>query len=395
MILNILHNNSILQVLLATTLLWLSTPLSLCYAESSNSIDIDDPPQKNQLDTDTVDTDTDTDTLTSDLIDWLRANGAYINDKLRVKHVIPGDVSSPRGVFATEAMEEGEIVCSIPYPLMITPTDASVEDILRDPYPSRCGIIDAVMKAMQGTAKKGDDTIGDNSDRDGDNVDDTITTRPTRPLVTPYARYLLAQPKSYLPAFWSDEANTLLGTMLRSTRTHNLTEYDALPPHGVEDDVDVLATQCDEDITDPLFLHAAMIVIARADGHFLTPYFDMINHSNTKHNVRHQYDPYKPEPPHQTIDQTGYGVLTTQPIPAGNELVYPYNKCNICHASTDWLGTPELFLYFGFVETLPQRWLFDFARIKFDLVWKKKKMKNGDDDEDNKSNNNSNRRRCG
>merc|ERR1712087_6547 len=28
------------------------------------------------------------------------------------------------------------------------------------------------------------------------------------------------------------------------------------------------------------------------------------------------------------------------------------------------------FLNFGFVESLPQRWLFDFARVKFDLDWK-------------------------
>lgn len=36
----------------------------------------------------------------------------------------------------------------------------------------------------------------------------------------------------------------------------------------------------------------------------------------------------------------------------------------------DSQGTPELFLNFGFVESIPQRWLFDFARVKFELEWK-------------------------
>ena len=27
-------------------------------------------------------------------------------------------------------------------------------------------------------------------------------------------------------------------------------------------------------------------------------------------------------------------------------------------------------MHFGFVEPIPQRWLFDFARVKFDLDWK-------------------------
>ena len=53
-----------------------------------------------------------------------------------------------------------------------------------------------------------------------------------------------------------------------------------------------------------------------------------------------------------------------------DELYNSYNQCNICYDYHDHMGTPEIFLHFGFVEPMPQRWLFDFARVKFDLNWK-------------------------
>jgi len=92
----------------------------------------------------------------------------------------------------------------------------------------------------------------------------------------------------------------------------------------------------------------------------------MMNHNNGKTNVAHKYDPYKGDP----IDKTGYEMVTSKPLSAGEELFNSYNHCTICHHYYDWFGTPEMFLHFGFVEGYPQRWLFDFARVKFDLDWK-------------------------
>ena len=51
----------------------------------------------------------DADTLSTNLIKWLRDNGAYINDKLVVKND-----GSYRGIFATQDMDAGEQLCSIP-----------------------------------------------------------------------------------------------------------------------------------------------------------------------------------------------------------------------------------------------------------------------------------------
>ncbi len=92
----------------------------------------------------------------------------------------------------------------------------------------------------------------------------------------------------------------------------------------------------------------------------------MMNHDNGKTNVAHKYDPYRGDP----IDKTGYEIVTSKPILAGEELYNSYNHCTICQQYYDWFGTPEMFLHFGFVEGYPQRWLFDFARVKFDLDWK-------------------------
>mmetsp|Transcript_27124 Transcript_27124/g.58102 ORF Transcript_27124/g.58102 Transcript_27124/m.58102 type:complete len:431 (-) Transcript_27124:193-1485(-) len=273
------------------------------------------------------------------LIEWLRANGTYINEKLEVKRLVPNDPLSPRGVFATEDMDAGETLCSIPSKLIVKSRKELMEGIR--PANTHCGTIKAVMEAMSG--------------------DD----------ITPYGQYLLHQPKGYLPAFWSEAGRDLLAEMLKSTRSEQLTEYDELPPHGVQESLDDLKEDCDGDVDDPFYLQAAMLVNARADYEYMIPFYDMFNHHNGKYNMNHKFDPYKGKDP---IENTGAGFVTTKSIKAGDELYNSYNRCNICYENYDWHGTPEMFIQFGFVETLPQRWLFDFARVKFELDWK-------DDDE--------------
>jgi len=98
----------------------------------------------------------------------------------------------------------------------------------------------------------------------------------------------------------------------------------------------------------------------------------MMNHHNRKNNVVHKYNSYK-----DPIDKTGYEIVTSKSILAGDELFLSNNHCAICDQYYDWFGTPEMFLHFGFVEGYPQRWLFDFARVKFDLDWKDGDEKTG------------------
>jgi len=275
------------------------------------------------------------------LIEWLRANGAYINEKLEVKHVVPNDPSSPRGVFATKDMDIGETLCSIPSPLILKPRKELIEGLPSD-YED-CGAANAVMEAISGDE------------------------------ITPYGQYLLQQPNGYIPSFWSEAGKDLLVEMLKSKSSEPLTasptglDHDELPPHGVQLFLDGWEKWCGGDIDNQLYVKAVMLREARADYKYMIPFYDMFNHSNKKYNMEHKYDYYKN---HDQIEQTGAVFVTTQPIKAGGEVYNSYNRCNICQEAFDWHGTPEMFAQFGFVEALPQRWLFDFARVKFDLDWK-------------------------
>ena len=112
----------------------------------------------------------DDDALTPQLIDWLRDNGAYINEKLVIKQFDP---SFPRGIYALEDMEKGETVCKIPWSLILKP---SAEELAKEYDNSTdCGTIESVYHAI--TAERDE--------------------------MTPYGRYLLNQPKAYTAAFWS------------------------------------------------------------------------------------------------------------------------------------------------------------------------------------------------
>lgn len=152
------------------------------------------------------------DDIATQLIHWLRTNGAYINEKLTVQHVNPADVSSPRGVFALEDMDAGELLCHIPHTLLLKPsedtyldnlnkrirlnnhndtndTDDNDVEELDESEIFDCGAIDAVYNAMTILNNKNEAT------RNDDDADDDTENA--------YVKYLLMQPKDYLPSFWS------------------------------------------------------------------------------------------------------------------------------------------------------------------------------------------------
>ena len=184
------------------------------------------------------------DELVAQLLDWLIANGAYVNPKIIVRHLIPTDPTSIRGIFATDTIADGETVYSIPWKLILKPRNS--DDANKLPMDDECGTFEAVANSMRNGGK------------------------------TPYGKYLLNQPKDYTAAFWSQASNRytllllllllllqlkisprpiyyiccslfiypppspntpprvkagrdLLNEMLLSTRTNHLTELDQLP----------------------------------------------------------------------------------------------------------------------------------------------------------------------
>lgn len=148
-----------------------------------------------------------------------------------VRHVNQNDASTPRGLFATKTIEEGETIATIPWNLIIKSKDKTGEPGWSE---TDCGIIDATIEAMS-----------------GDNI-------------TPYGHYLLAQPRGYTPGFWGKEATELLEEMLN----------DRLPPNDVDDMLDSeWKKMCRGNVNNPLHVHAVMLVRARSDWDLLVPFY--------------------------------------------------------------------------------------------------------------------------
>ena len=125
----------------------------------------------------------DDDELVAQLLHWLVANGAYVNPKIVVRHLIPTDPTSIRGIFATDTIASGETVYGIPWKLVLKPRNNSddVNSKLRPMEDDECGTFEAVANSMRNGGK------------------------------TPYGKYLLNQPKDYTAAFWSQAS---IGYML-------------------------------------------------------------------------------------------------------------------------------------------------------------------------------------
>ena len=172
------------------------------------------------------------DVLATDLVDWLRTNGARIHDGLSIRRRDPADPTSPRGVFATRAIDEGEVLCNVPWELLIKPGNNYKWD-------DDGNLCDTFLSAIEA-------------------FDDETNA---------YGRYLLGQPRRYLPDFWSDDAKTLLLEMLAVGETPGgpMTEYDELPPHGIGEEgmLEDLMETCEGfgiDWTNETHVHAGEIV---------------------------------------------------------------------------------------------------------------------------------------
>ncbi len=180
------------------------------------------------------------DVLITELIDWLRANGSFINEKLQIRHINPNDPLSPRGLFAVESLEEGETVCNIPWELVLKPKNTKPKDMSRV---LDCGTIDALIEEISKSESE----------------------------MTPYGKYLLSQPRGYTVGFWSEEGQELFWEM---------TDGEKLPPIWIEDSLDEWEDYCDGDDENDEHVFALMLVKARADYQYLVPFYGELSHHN-------------------------------------------------------------------------------------------------------------------
>jgi len=279
--------------------------------------------------------DSENDKLTDDLIEWLKSNGAFIDERFSVQHTDPSDPTSMRGLFAAHGpFEKGETLFSIPDNLIYDGQPRAVkknaDEIWRDDQDRYCGTAYEIHHAMQ---------TGD----------------------TPYGRYLAHQPRRYVPGYWSPGGRELLGTILGdqlSSSYRGTVVEDRVPEDWTN--------YCRGATSDELEVHASMLVIARADGSKLIPLYDMVNHRNG-HWYNCQHD--------RNIKKEHFSLVTNRRVEQGEEFYLPYNTCTICGSRVDTWGTIELFEDYGFVEPFPQRYIFPSVRLKFALDEKKSSHK--------------------
>ena len=255
------------------------------------------------------------DRLSQEIIDWIRSiEGGYVNDKVELRR--SGDNNDgPRGILAADVIEAGEVICTIPWDIIVKPYP---ED---DEYDS-CSTMEAL-------------------------YDDMKEER------TPHARYLKSMPRNFLTCWWSKSGRELLQQLVGKR----------LEPQGVWTQYwskNYANWDCSgkSDMNEELWSHAVAMVSGRADDYLLVPFYDMINHRNGEYyNTRHKI-----------AEGQNYQLVAHRRIEAGEQLHQSYNQCTVCTGRHDEFGTAEMFLEYGFVESLPQRWYVHQVRLKFDLV---------------------------
>ena len=196
----------------------------------------------------TSNNDNDADTLTSNLIQWVRDSGGYVNDKIVFRHINDTDPTSPRGVFALRDIDEGETLAIIPWDIIIKSPDKEDGKVKAGEYSKDdCAVIEATRKAMAA------------SDND----------------ITPYGKYLLSQPQNYTVGFWTEGGHALMVELTGGTGSGWTVETDnTLPPTDIDDQLIYdFGQQCGGDLNDPLAVQATMLVRARSDYEYMVPIY--------------------------------------------------------------------------------------------------------------------------
>jgi len=247
----------------------------------------------------------------AELVDYFTTRkGVYYSPKQQIRYE-----KGMMGVFATQRIEKGELLCSVPWHATINagrPID----------YPSHlvCDTVRNLVREMK---------LGDESE------------------FGPYVKYLLNQRHGQLPSAWSKPAKELLRRVLD----------DVLPPFEATDLLTGDWHDACGGADNALENNAAMLVIQRAEDDLMVPVYDFYNHRNGDYlnTVNHRRS------------QTSFDVTAARGIEVGEQIYISYNMCSNCGNRADTFGTPDMFRDYGFVEAMPQRWVFFDQHYIFDL----------------------------
>mmetsp|Transcript_5713 Transcript_5713/g.16923 ORF Transcript_5713/g.16923 Transcript_5713/m.16923 type:complete len:581 (-) Transcript_5713:69-1811(-) len=316
--------------------------------------------------------------LIQDLQQWVVDNGGIISDSIVLRRIDPNDPQSTRGMFATADIQKGETILAIPVDLIIRPNDDNMAAIYsamakheEEEDESENENEESADDKKDGETKDSSGSGTDDDDDDNDACDsywllyNEFRQHQIDPMsVSPYVRYLHQQARFYLPTVWSPAGKDFLIDIIGK----NLPPTEDLKIRAFYDTVEVCdVTQLEkskeraleEDGFDQdLFLHAYMIVSARADDDTLVPIYDMMNHRNGKRHYNTNVHPAE--------DEAVYRITANQDIMAGQQIYNSYNQCNQCGSRQESFGTPEMFESYGFVEPYPQRFIIEDVEYQYE-----------------------------
>eukprot|EP00978_Attheya_sp_CCMP212_P003072 scaffold6251_cov52-Attheya_sp.AAC.10 len=263
-----------------------------------------------------------------ELIEWIRSHpGGFVNDKLEVRRADIKNPSSGSGMFVSGAIKKGELLYSVPWELIIKPDDYDDDveyygDFYNTPDLS-CETVYSLIDELN---------LGDKSK------------------FGPYLKYFHDFKTNYLIEHWSETGTDLINYIAG----YNMKEESSLLEYWYE--------ECDGS-DDLLHEKAVLYVMTRAEDYFLIPLFDLANHRNGHMNHAHI---------NKKIEIVG-GIsadgIATRDIAAGEEIVHSYYLNERELANDLFLGCTDTLMYnFGFVEPMPQRWIFENALVDDELV---------------------------
>jgi hypothetical protein len=226
------------------------------------------------------------------IFDWVSGStDGFVTPKQELRRAIPGDPTSPLGVYAVKPIAKGEVVVTVPWATLIQSDDPEEDSQLS------CGTVRTVAREMR---------LGKESK------------------FAPYAMYLNNEPRNQIPSSWSDQGMDLLEHVIGSQQ---------LPPDFATDWLNAWVNRCDGNITDEIATKAALLVVQRSDDSLMIPAYDAYNHRNGNWT--------------NTGSEIVWGrrhVTTAQrDIEVGDEIYISYNMCPHCQGRRFGYGTAGRF----------------------------------------------------
>lgn len=269
------------------------------------------------------------------LKEWssLQENG-HFSAKQEIRNEVRTDPLSQIGIFATEQIEEGEVLSRIPWTIIIDSAEDDDEndwddedEELASPNHS-CSTFRKLLQEIK---------LGSNSK------------------YMPYIDYLLAR-KQRLPVSQSKNGKKLFAEILgiqdetdySFKQPQHLPLMDELIPRFLDYEWRTVcgSEDYDKELEDEeVLITAATLLTQFAHNELLIPTYDFYTHRNgdwLNTEVQAVYGEY-------------YQIVARRTIEKGEQIHGSYNDCDDCSERDDY-GTPDIFQNYGFVERMPQRW---------------------------------------